>query len=57
MTESNFGKKKFISLVDPESQCTEGSQGRNSNKMGTLRQELMQRPWKGAVYWLSPAFL
>ena len=56
MTESNFGKKKFISLVDPESQCTKEAKA-GTNKMGTLRQELMQRPWKGAVYWLSPAFL
>ena len=33
---------------------TEGSQDRNSNKAGTWRQELMQRPWKGAAYWLAP---
>jgi hypothetical protein len=23
-------------------------------KSGTWRQELMQRPWKGAAYWLAP---
>jgi hypothetical protein len=28
---------------------TERSQGRNSNRAGTWRQELMQRPWKGAA--------
>ena len=27
-----------------------GCQGRNSNKAGTWRQELMQRPWRGAAY-------
>ena len=32
----------------------EGSQDRNSDKAGTRRQELMQRPWRGTVYWLVP---
>jgi hypothetical protein len=31
-----------------------GSQVRNSNRAGTWRQELMQRPWRGAAYWLAP---
>jgi hypothetical protein len=30
-----------------------GSQDRNSNWAGTWRQELRQRPWKGAAYWLA----
>jgi hypothetical protein len=29
---------------------TKGSQDRNSQRTGTLRQELMKRPWKGTVY-------
>ena len=33
---------------------TEGSQDRNSNRAGTWRQEPMQRPWRGAAYWLAP---
>jgi len=32
---------------------TEGSQERNSNRAGAHRQELMQRPQKGAAYWLA----
>jgi hypothetical protein len=32
----------------------EGSQDRNSNWEGTWRQELMQTPWRDAVYWLAP---
>jgi hypothetical protein len=32
----------------------EGSQDRNSSRAGTWRQEMMQRPWKGAAYWLAP---
>ena len=36
---------------------TEGSQDRNSNWAGTWRQELMQRPQRGAAYWLAPGGL
>ena len=32
----------------------EGSQDRNSNRAGTWRQELMQRPWSSAAHWLAP---
>jgi hypothetical protein len=28
-------------------------QDRNSNRAGNWRQELMQRPWRGAGYWLA----
>jgi hypothetical protein len=27
--------------------------GQNSNRTGPWRQELMQRPWRGAAYWLA----
>jgi hypothetical protein len=30
-----------------------GHQGRNSKRAGTWRQELMQRPWMDAAYWLA----
>jgi hypothetical protein len=33
---------------------TKGSQGMDSNKEGTWRQELMQKLWKEAAYLLSP---
>jgi hypothetical protein len=32
----------------------EGSQDRNSSRAGTWRQELMQRSWRDAAYWLVP---
>jgi hypothetical protein len=30
-----------------------GNKERKSGRAGTWRQELMQRSWKGAVYWLA----
>ena len=37
---------------------TKGSQDRNSHRAGTRRQELMQRPWRVAAYWIaSPVLL
>jgi hypothetical protein len=39
----------FISLF-----IIERSQDRNSNRVGTWRQELMQRPWRGTAYRLAP---
>ena len=36
----------------------EGNQDRKSDTAGIWRQELMQRPWRGAAHWLAqPAFL
>ena len=31
---------------------TKGSQDRNSNRPKSLKQEMVQRPWTGAAYWL-----
>jgi len=45
MTGNNFGRKRFIWLF-----IMEGSQDRNSNRAGTWRQDLKQRPWRGVVY-------
>jgi hypothetical protein len=35
----------------------EGRQDRNSNRAETWRQELMQKPWCGAAYWLAHHWL
>ena len=35
----------FISLF-----ITEGSQDKNSSRVGTWRQELIQKPWRNAAY-------
>ena len=52
--QSNLDRKGFIWFTYPESWTPEGNQGRGSKQVGTWRQELMQRPWKGAAYWLAP---
>jgi hypothetical protein len=31
----------------------EESQGRNTNRAGTWKQKLMEKPWMGAAYWLA----
>jgi hypothetical protein len=37
---------------------TKEGQDRNSHRAGTWRQELMQKPWREAAYWIaSPALL
>jgi hypothetical protein len=33
---------------------SKSSQDKNPKIAGTRRQELMQRPWRGAAYWLAP---
>lgn len=42
----------YSSLIFQVTVITEGSQSKNP-KAGTWTQELMQRPWKSATYWLS----
>jgi hypothetical protein len=45
--QKHLGKERgFIWLACPDSQSIEQSQDRNSNQVGTWRQELMQRPWR-----------
>ena len=54
MTKSNLGKKGFVSaLRSISASITEGSQARNAKKAGIWRQELIQRPWRSAAYWLA----
>ena len=59
MTKKQVGEERvYLAYTSALLFITEGSQDRNSNRAGTWRQELMQRPWKGAAYWLAqPAFL
>jgi len=46
MTKSNVEKKGFISLTIPCNSSSPSSEGGNSPRAGTWRQELMLRPWR-----------
>lgn len=48
MAKSELGRKGFIWVLFH----IEGNQNRNSNSTGASRQELLQRPWRDAVYCL-----
>jgi hypothetical protein len=49
--QKQIGKQRTYIFVSPF--IIEGSQNRNSNRAGTRRQELTQRPWRDAAYWLA----
>jgi len=54
MTKTTWGGKGLLSTHTSTALFfTEGSQDRNLSRAGTWRQELMQRLWRGAAYWLS----
>jgi hypothetical protein len=55
MTQKQVGRKAFIQLTFPHccSSAKEVRTGTYYHRAGTWRQELMQRPWRGAVYWLA----
>jgi hypothetical protein len=59
MTKKQVGEERVYSAYTSTLLfITKGSQDRNSHRAGTWRQELMQRPWRGAAYWLaSPGLL
>ena len=53
--QKQVGKERVYSVHTSTSlSITEGSRDRNSNKVGTWRQELVQRTQKDAAYWLAP---
>ena len=55
MTKKQAGEERvYLASAFTSLFVTDGSQDRNSNRAGTWRQELMQRPWRGAAFWLVP---
>jgi hypothetical protein len=59
MTKKEVGEERVYSVYTSTLLfITKESQGRNSYRAGTWRQELMQRPWRDVLYWLaSPGLL
>ena len=56
--EKQLGKERVSFTHISIYQIIKNSENRNSSKAGTRRQELMQKLWRGAAYWLAqPAFL
>jgi hypothetical protein len=54
MTKKQVGEKGiYLANASTLLFIIEGSQGRNSNMAESWRQELMQKPWRGAAYWLA----
>jgi len=51
MTKKQVGRKGFIQLTLPHS-CS-SSKDMNSHRAGTWRQELIQRPQRGAAYLIA----
>jgi hypothetical protein len=50
MTKATWKKRIYSTFASTSLFFIGESQDRNSNKAGTWRQELMQRPWRGAAY-------
>jgi hypothetical protein len=54
MTKKQVVKERvYLAYTSISVFILEGSQDRNSNRAGAWRQELVQRPWQGAAYWLA----
>jgi hypothetical protein len=49
-------REERVYLAYTSHSIIKGSQGKNSTRGGTWRQELMQRPWRAAAYWLALHF-
>ena len=43
----------YLAYISKALFIIEGKSRQNSTRAGTWRQELMQRPWKDAAYWLA----
>jgi hypothetical protein len=55
--KASWGGRDYLTYTSISLLIIKGSQDRNLNKAGTWKQELMQRPWMGADFWLAPCGL
>jgi hypothetical protein len=54
MTKKYIGEERVYSAyIATLIFLTKGNQDRDSQKTGTWRQELMQRPWRSSAYWIA----
>ena len=54
MTERQAGEEgAYMAYISAMLFITDGIQDRNLNRAESCRQELMQRPWRLAAYWLA----
>jgi hypothetical protein len=54
MTKNQSGEERIYSAYTSTLLfITKVSQDRNSYRAGSWRQELLQRPWRDAAYWLA----
>lgn len=50
--QKHVREERFYFAYNSRYQCiTKGSQDKNLNRLGTVRQELMQKPWRSTTYW------
>jgi hypothetical protein len=58
MTKEQVGEKRVYSAyISTLLFINKGSQDRNSQRAGTWRQELMQRPWRDVLFWFACTWL
>jgi hypothetical protein len=52
--KAGWKERIYLAYTSVSEFIIEGNQGRNSNRAGTWRQELIQRPWMRTAWWLAP---
>ena len=58
MTKEQVGEEPvYFTYISKALFIIEESQDRNSTWAGTWRQELTEKPWRGAAYWLASSGL
>jgi hypothetical protein len=56
MTKEMGEERAYLAHISIALFVIKGYQDRDSHRAASWRQEPMQRPWRGAAYWLSPCY-